>query len=596
MSTPIEDYALIGDTRTAALVGRDGSIDWLCLPRFDSGACFAALLGDPHHGRWSLAPVQGGQSQRRYRPDTLVLETTFQTRGGKVRVVDCMPPDEEIPNLVRLVEGVEGEVRMRLELVIRFDYGWVVPWVTQTDGMLRAVGGPDALVLRTPVPTHGENLTTVAEFTVRAGEQVPFVLSWHRSTQPPPPAVDASAAVAAAEAWWRGWVGTCSYQGPWREAVTRSLITLKALTYSPSGGIVAAATTSLPERLGGVRNWDYRYCWLRDATFTLYALMLGGFYQEARAWRDWLLRAVAGDPAQLQIMYGVEGERRLPELTLDWLPGYAGSVPVREGNEAVDQLQLDVYGEVMDALHQGRRAGLPLDPSAWNLQRRLVDYLEHHWREPDEGLWEVRGPRQHFTHSKMMAWVALDRAVKAVEQTGLDGPVGRWRAIRDSIHEELCLQAFHPKKRAFTQVYGGEALDAALLLMPLVGFLPATDPRVISTVQAIERELLHNGLVRRYITEESDDGLPRGEGAFLLCSFWLADNYALMGREEEARALFERLLTLRNDVGLLSEEYDPVAGRMLGNFPQAFSHVGLINTAYNLTPQQRGPAHERRNC
>ncbi len=596
MSMPIEDYALIGDTRTAALVGRDGSIDWLCLPRFDSGACFAALLGEPRHGRWSLAPVQGGAGQRRYRPDTLVLETTFQTSGGKVRVVDCMPPDEEIPNLVRLVEGLEGEVRMRMELIIRFDYGWVVPWVTKSDGALRAVGGPDALVLRTPVPTHGENLTTVAEFTVRAGEQIPFVLSWHRSSQPPPPGVDAAAAVAQAEAWWRSWLGTCSYQGPWKEAVTRSLITLKALTYSPSGGIVAAATTSLPERLGGVRNWDYRYCWLRDATFTLYALMLGGFHEEARAWRDWLLRAVAGDPSQLQIMYGVEGERRLPELILDWLPGYAGSVPVREGNGAVDQLQLDVYGEVMDALHQGRRAGLALDPSAWHLQRRLVQHLEHHWREPDEGLWEMRGSRQHFTHSKMMAWVALDRAVKAVEQTGLDGPVGRWRAIRDRIHQELCQQAFHPGKRAFTQVYGGEALDAALLLMPLVGFLPATDPRVISTVQAIERELLHDGLVLRYRTEESDDGLPAGEGVFLLCSFWLADNYALMGRVGEARALFERLLTLRNDVGLLSEEYDPEAGRLLGNFPQAFSHVGLINTAYNLTPQQRAPAHERKNC
>jgi len=596
VSSRIEDYALIGDTRTCALVSRSGSIDWLCVPRFDSGACFAALLGEPHHGRWLIAPAvdEPPRLRRRYRDDSLVLETEFATAAGVVRLIDCMPPGEETPNLIRLVEGVEGEVSLRMELIVRFDYGWVVPWVRRADGCLTAVGGPDALVLRTPVATHGENFTTVSEFRVRAGERIPFVLSWHSSNAPPPPALDAGATIAHAEAWWRGWAARATFHGPWRDAVVRSLITLKALTYSPTGGIVAAATTSLPEQLGGVRNWDYRYCWLRDATYTLYALTLGGFHEEASAWRDWLLRAVAGTPSQLQVMYGVAGERRLTELTLDWLPGYARSTPVRIGNAAVQQRQLDVYGEVMDALHLARRAGLPPDPPAWSVQRTLLEFLETNYENPDEGIWEVRGPLQHFTHSKLMSWVAFDRAVKAVERFGGDGPLERWRAIRDRIHREVCEKGYDSAKGAFTQAYGSPKLDASLLMVPLVGFLPPNDPRVVSTVAAIERELLRDGLVLRYRTEDGADGLPPGEGVFLLCSFWLADNYALMGRREDALLLFERLLALQNDVGLLSEQYDPGAGRQLGNFPQAFSHVGLINTAFNLTPNQRAPARERK--
>jgi GH15 family glucan-1,4-alpha-glucosidase len=596
MASPIEDYALIGDTRTAGLVSREGSIDWLCLPRFDSGACFAALLGNARHGRWYLHPAGDGvrDTRRRYRPGTLVLETELTTDSGVARVVDCMPPDEDIPNVVRMVEGVEGEVAMHMELVVRFDYGWVIPWVRKIEGVLHAVGGPDALTLRTPVKHHGHDHTTVADFTVRAGERVPFVLTWHPSHTPIPEGVDAAAAIAGAEVWWREWSERCSYRGPWRDAVVRSLITLKALTYSPTGGLVAAATTSLPEHFGGVRNWDYRYTWLRDATFTLYALLLGGFPDEAAAWREWLLRAVAGAPDDLQMIYGVAGERRMPEMTLDWLPGYAGSAPVRVGNAAVNQYQLDVYGEVIDALHQARRAGIPPDPFAWHVERKLLDFLESRWREPDEGLWEVRGPRQHFTHSKVMAWVAFDRAVKAVESFGGDGPVERWRAIRREIHAEVCAKGFHPERRAFTQAYGSTALDAALLMLPLVGFVRPDDPRMVATVEAIERDLVHEGFVRRYHTDVTEDGLPPGEGVFLLCSFWLADNYALMGRERDARTLFERLLALQNDVGLLSEQYDPVARRFLGNFPQAFSHVGLVNTAFNLTPDQRGPARERK--
>ncbi len=593
----IEDYALIGDTRTAALVSKSGSIDWLCLPRFDSGACFSSLLGDPRHGRWSLHPVQCTvhATRRRYRDGTLVLETTFEADAGVVRVIDCMPADEKTPNVVRLVEGVRGEVALRMELIIRFDYGWIVPWVRTVDGVLVAVGGPEALTLRTPVEHHGENLTTVAEFVVREGERVPFVLSWHPSNEPAPPPIDAPRAIAATEAWWRNWSGCCTYEGPWRDAVVRSLITLKALTYSPSGGMVAAATTSLPEQLGGVRNWDYRYTWLRDATFILYALLDGGFTDEACAWREWLLRAAAGAPEQLQIMYGVGGERRLPELTLDWLPGYAGSTPVRIGNAASTQHQLDVFGEVMDALHQARRAGIPPDPLSWQLQRRLLDFLETKWRDTDEGIWEIRGPRRHFTHSKVMAWVAFDRAVKAVEGFGVDGPLERWREIRDAIHEEVCAKGYDPTKRAFTQSYGSDALDAALLLIPLVGFLPPDDPRVLSTVEAIERELLQDGLVLRYRTDECEDGLPGSEGVFLICSFWLVDNYTLLGREREAHALFERLLALQNDVGLLSEEYDPATGHFLGNFPQAFSHVGLVNTAFNLAQRERAPALQRKS-
>jgi GH15 family glucan-1,4-alpha-glucosidase len=593
-ATRIEDYALVGDLRAAGLVGIDGSVDWLALPRFDSGSCLAKLLGDAGHGRWLVAPRPGTvrETRRRYRGDTLVLETTFRTAGGAVRVVDCMPPGEEVPNLVRLVEGVEGEVAMRAELVIRFDYGWIVPWVRREDGGIHAVGGPDALVLHTPVRTHGEGFTTVAEFTVREGERVPFVLTWHRSHEPAPPPIDAAAAVREAEGWWEEWAARCTYQGAWREAVIRSLVTLKALTYAPTGGIVAAPTTSLPEWIGGVRNWDYRYCWLRDATFTLYALLVSGFRAEAEAWREWLVRAAAGKPSQLQVMYGVAGERRLPELELPWLPGYAGSAPVRIGNAAVTQLQLDVYGEVLDALHQGRRHGLAADPNAWNVQRRLLEHLESAWREPDEGLWEVRGPRQHFTHSKVMAWVAFDRAVKAVECFGGDGPVERWRALRAAVHEDVCRRAWNPDVGAFTQAYGSTRLDAALLLLPAVGFLPRHDPRIEATVRAIERDLLEDGLVLRYRTD-GHDGLPAGEGVFLLCSFWLADHHALTGRRDEALARFERLLALRNDVGLLSEEYDPAAGRLLGNFPQAFSHVGIVNTAFNLTRGERHPSQER---
>jgi GH15 family glucan-1,4-alpha-glucosidase len=594
MALRLEDYAIIGDTRTAALVGKDGSIDWLCLPRFDSGACFAALLGEPEHGRWLVAPAGGVRSTaRRYRAGTLVLETEFTTESGVVRVVDCMPPAESIPNVLRLVEGVRGRVAMRMELITRFDYGWVVPWTRRENGALLAVGGPDALVLQTPVELTDGGSRTVAEFMVAEGESVPFVLSWFPSHEGPPDSIDVIRTVADAESWWTAWSRKCAYEGPWKEEVIGSLVTLKALTYLPTGGIVAAVTTSLPEALGGMRNWDYRFCWLRDATFTLYALLLGGHRKEASAWRDWLLRAVAGAPGQLQILYGVAGERRNPELTLDWLPGYEGSRPVRIGNAAADQLQLDVYGEVSDVLYQGRKHGIPADPSAWAFQRRMLDFLEGAWQEPDEGIWEVRGPRRDFTHSKIMAWVAFDRAIKTCERFGLEGPVDRWRGQRDLIHREVCERGFDRDKNAFTQAYGSGNLDASLLMTALVGFLPATDERVVGTVRAIERELLESGLVLRYRTAESNDGLPPGEGAFLACSFWLADNYALMGRREDALALFERLLSLRNDVGLLSEEYDPVARRLLGNFPQAFSHVGLVNTAFNLTPRQRAPASER---
>ena len=597
MASRIEDYALIGDTRTAALVGRDGSIDWLCLPRFDSGACFAALLGDASHGRWLLAPASpSGRTTRRYRDGTLVLETEFAGETGVVRVVDCLPPDEEIPNVLRLVEGVSGRVAMRMELVVRFDYGWIVPWVRTIDGTLRAIGGPDALALRTPVAVRGEGLTSVAEFTVGPGDRVPFALSWYPSHEPAPPPLEAITAVAAAERWWRAWSERCAYQGSWRDAVVRSLITLKALSYAPTGGIVAAATTSLPEAIGGVRNWDYRYCWLRDATFTLMALMAGGYRDEACAWRDWLLRAVAGDPAQLQIMYGVAGERRLPEVELGWLPGHEASTPVRTGNGAAHQLQLDVYGEVSDALFQARRGGVGADPFAWDVNRKLLDFLESAWREPDAGIWEVRGPRQHFTHSKIMVWVAFDRAVKTVEWSGLSGPADRWRGIRDAIHEEVCARGFDRDLGSFTQAYGSRTLDASLLMTALVGFLPPTDRRVVGTVRAIEKDLVRHGLVHRYRTRDTDDGLPPGEGAFLACSFWLADNLALMGRGTEARALFERLLALRNDVGLLAEEYDAVAQRQLGNFPQAFSHVGLVDTAFNLTPRRATPAIDRKGA
>jgi GH15 family glucan-1,4-alpha-glucosidase len=592
----IEDYGLIGDTQSVALVGRDGSIDWLCLPRFDAGACFAALLGTSDHGRWRLGPRDAPLAvRRRYRGDSLVLEHEFETASGTMRLVDFMPVRQREPDLVRIVEGVAGRVDVQMELTVRFDYGSIVPWVTSHGGAWRAIGGPDALTLWSPISTHGEKLTTVAEFSVAAGERVPFVLAWHPSHESPAPPPDAFHAVDDTERWWKEWANRCSYQGPWREAVVRSLITLKALTFAPTGGIVAAATTSLPEHIGSVRNWGYRYCWLRDATFTLYALIGGGFLDEAAAWRDWLQRAVAGDPSDLQIMYGCAGERRLTEIQLPWLQGYEDSQPVRIGNEAVVQRQHDVFGEVMDTLHLARRSGLEPDPDGWSLQRELLGYLTRMWREPDEGIWEVRGPRRHFTHSKVMAWVAFDRAVQAVEQRQLDGPVHHWRRIRRRIHDEVCALGYRAGRGAFTQFYGSDRLDASLLMIPLVGFLRADDARVRATVDAIARELSRDGFVQRYAMDaeaERIDGLPPGEGVFLACTCWLADNYALQGRFDEAGALFERVLNVRNDLGLLSEQYDTDARRLLGNFPQAFSHVGIINTARNLA-RRHGPARDR---
>jgi GH15 family glucan-1,4-alpha-glucosidase len=522
------------------------------------------------------------------------METEMATDEGTVRLVDFMTPRNEEPDLIRIVEGVSGRVPMQMELSIRFDYGSVVPWVRRVDGHLLAIGGPDALSLWTDVPTYGRELTTQAEFVVAAGERVPFLLMWHPSHTPSPDPIACEQALADTESWWREWCDRCTYDGPWRDQVIRSLITLKALTYEPTGGMVAAPTTSLPEKIGGVRNWDYRYCWLRDATYTLYALTIGGYSEEAVSWRNWLLRAVAGNVSRLQIMYGTRGERRLPELELPWLPGYEGSRPVRTGNGAVHQLQLDVYGELMDAMHLARRAGIPPDAEAWAVQKTLMEYLERAWCEPDEGIWEVRGPRRHFTHSKVMAWVAFDRAVKAVERHGLDGPVDRWRQIRSEVHEQVCHRGFDRRRQTFTQYYGSPEVDASLLMVPLVGFLPATDPRMVGTVEAIEQDLMWKGLVRRYRPREEVDGLPDGEGAFLACSFWLADNYVLQGRADDAQRLFERLLSLANDLGLLAEEYDPVASRLLGNFPQAFSHVMLINTARNLA-RHHGPAEERQD-
>ena len=583
VTLPIEDYGLIGDTHTAALVGADGSIDWLCLPRFDSEACFAALLGDQHNGFWRLAPTSGGRAtRRRYRGDTLVLESEFDTDGGTVRIVDCMPLRETHPEVVRVVEGVRGTVDMRMDLAMRFGYGRVVPWVRRLDGLLTALAGPDGLALWTTVHTRGRDRTTVAEFSVSAGQHVPFVLTWFPSHEDPPRPTDAVFAIDETGAWWDAWAAQCTFEGEWRDAVVRSLVTLKALTYQPTGGIVAAATTSLPETLGGERNWDYRYCWLRDATLTLQSLMRGGYHEEAMAWRDWLLRAVAGDAADLQIMYGPAGERRLDEWEVDWLSGYEGSAPVRIGNAAAGQLQLDVYGEVMSALYDSARVGDAPSASAWDLQKVLLDFIESGWKEPDDGIWEVRGPRRHFTHSKVMAWVAFDRAVRAVERYGKQGPVEDWRKARDEVHAEVLENGWHEGKRAFTQYYGGETLDASILMLPIVGFLPPDDPRVVSTVEAVERELLADGFVRRYQNDSGVDGLPGQEGAFLPCSFWLADCLALIGRLDDARALFDRLVGLANDLGLLSEEYDHRFGRLVGNFPQAFSHVGLVNTARNL--------------
>lgn len=595
MTQRIDDYALIGDLQTAALVGRDGSIDWLCLPRFDSAACFAALLGDENNGHWRIAPKGATTcTTRRYAEDSLVLETYWTTRTGTVKVVDFMPQRDKAPDVMRIVEGVSGTVEMSAVLRLRFDYGSIVPWMRRADGHRVAVAGPDAVWLRSepPVKTWGQQFSTCSSFTVAAGEKVAFVLTWHPSHEPRPDLVDPFEALELSLEDWREWSARCTYQGPYQEAVLRSLITLKALTYAPTGGIVAAPTTSLPEELGGVRNWDYRACWLRDSSLTLGALLAAGYVEEAAAWRDWLLRSVAGDPADLQIMYGPGGERRLPETTLPWLRGYADSAPVRTGNAAVEQFQLDVYGEVMDSLYRAREAGIPAERHAWNLQLSLLGFLESTWRNPDEGLWEVRGPRRHFTHSKVMAWVAADRAVRTLESDpSLPGDQARWRAMRDEIHAEVCAKAYDPDRNTFTQSYGSLELDAATLLIPQVGFLPPDDPRVVGTVDAVKAELLHGGFLRRYSTDSGKvDGLPGQEGTFLVCSFWLADALRMTGRTEEARRLFDRLVALRNDVGLLAEEYDPVARRQLGNFPQAFSHIGLVGTALALAREDRDPA------
>jgi GH15 family glucan-1,4-alpha-glucosidase len=581
----IEDYALLGDLQTAALLSRHGGIDWLCLPRFDSPACFAALLDDERAGTWLLAPAAGGPATRRqYEGDTLIMSSEWDTPDGTVRVLDFMPPREQAPDVVRIVEGVSGRVPMRMLLRLRFDYGSVIPWVRHQDGQFAAVAGPDAVWLRTPVPMHGHDMATHAEFTVAAGERVPFVLTHRASHLPHPKSAEPEPALADTRRFWRDWIARCRYRGPWQEAVRRAVITLKALTYAPTGGILAAATTSLPEQLGGSRNWDYRYCWLRDATFTLQALLGTGYTTEARAWREWLVRAVAGDPADLRIMYGLDGTRRLPESTVDWLAGYERSTPVRVGNAAAGQFQLDVWGEVLDGLHLSREAGLVPEEPAWDLQRGLLDFLESHWDQPDNSLWEVRGRRRHFVHSKVMAWAGVDRAVRTVERHHLDGPVEQWRGLRDRIHDDVCRHGYDTERDTFTQFYGSRGLDAALLLIPRVGFLPWQDPRVHGTVDAIRRELAHDGFVRRYDPDADGgvDGLDGHEGSFLACSFWLADALQGTGRRDDARRLFEQLLGLRNDVGLLSEEYDTERRRQVGNTPQAFSMVGLVNTARHL--------------
>ena len=593
MSAAIESYGLIGDCQTAALVGRDGSIDWLCWPRFDSDACFAALIGKPSNG-WLIALSDGAiEVSRCYPRDTLVLETTFRTATGKVTVIDFMQPRGRSSDLIRLVRGDRGEVLMCMELVLRFGYGCIVPWVTRLpDRTLRAVAGPDMVLLTTPVDVHGENFKTVGEFTVSAGETVPFTLIYAPSHLAPPKPTDPKQALATTEQFWRGWTAKFKHDGPFADIVTRSLITLKALTYAPTGGIVAAPTTSLPEWIGGVRNWDYRFCWLRDATLTLLAFMNAGYYEEAAAWREWLLRAVAGRPEQAQIMYGIAGERRLVEWEVPWLPGFRNSGPVRIGNSAHNQLQLDVYGEVMDALHQARRGGICQSDDGWAMQIAFLKHLETAWTEADESIWEVRSGPRHFTYSKVMAWVAFDRAIKSAEEYRLDGPLDRWRELRAFIHADVCRKGFDPQQGSFVQSYDSRELDASLLLLPVVGFLPPQDPRVIGTIEAIERRLMVGGFVQRYDTSRSEDGLPPGEGAFLACSFWLVDAYVMLGRLDDAQALFKRLAALCNDVGLLSEEYDPQSKELLGNFPQAFSHVALVNSAFNLTRASK-PAEQR---
>ena len=595
MSTRLEDYALLGDCHSAALVSRRGSIDWLCWPRFDSGACFAALLGEREHGRWSLTAAGEAEVRRRYVPGTMVLETEYRTAGGVCRVFDCMVVDDEQPTLVRVVEGVTGAVELALELIVRFDYGSIVPWVRRLEGGgVEAFAGPDTLRLYSEVPLRGVDYTTVAEFTVQAGQRRSFALVWYPShARPVRPKATAEEGLARTVKWWQAWSERCTYEGEEQELVVRSLLTLKALTYAPTGAIIAAPTTSLPEQLGGVRNWDYRFCWLRDATNTLYALLSAGYREEAAQWREWLVRAVAGTPNQINIMYGLAGERRLTEIELPWLPGYEGSRPVRIGNAAYSQLQLDVFGEVMDALHLAGRSGLEFSAESWCVQRRMLEHLESAWDQPDEGIWEVRGPRRHFTHSKVMAWVALDRGVQAVRKYGQDGAAGRWEAVRDRIHAEVCARGYDAGLGSFVQSYEERELDASLLMMSLVGFLPASDPRIAGTVAAIERELMQDGLVLRYRPRIEHDGQPGDEGVFLACSFWLADNYLLLGRVEEGRRMFRRLVGLANDVGLLAEEFDVRSGRQVGNFPQAFSHISLVNTAYNLSRRGRGPADDR---
>lgn len=594
MAGLIEDYAVIGNCETMALVSRNGSIDWLCLPRFDSSACFAALLGDESNGRWQISPVDGdATTTRRYRDGTLILETTFETATGAVVIIDCMTRAEHSSNLLRRVRGLRGSVVMQADLVVRFDYGYTVPWVSRTDdGRIRFVAGPDRLMLQTTIDVKNEYLRSKGTFEVKAGQEVDFSLGWSKSYHPVPPVFDVEQLIEMEDSGWRAWSSRFQGMGEWTDIVLRSLITLKALTHFDTGGIVAAATTSLPEKIGGTRNWDYRYCWLRDATLTLYALLESNFIEEANAWQQWLVRAIAGSPEQLQIMYGIAGERRLDEWSIPWLSGYEKSAPVHIGNAASGQVQLDVYGEVMDALYYGRTRGLPADETVWGVERALIGHLQHIWDEPDDGLWEMRGGRQQFTHSKIMAWVAVDRAIRSAEEFDLEAPLDDWRNLRQKIHDEVCEKGFNPARNSFVQYYGSENLDASLLMIALVGFLPCSDPRVQGTITAIERELLRDGFVIRYDTGKMQDGLPAGEGAFLAASFWLADNYVLLGRLDDARCLFEKLVKLTNDVGLLAEEYDPALKRQVGNFPQAFSHIALINTAYNLS-RAYGPATER---
>lgn len=594
MAHAIEDYAMIGNCETAALVARDGSMDWMCLPRFDSDACFAALLGTPENGRWLIAPRAKARAKRRYRPDTLILETEFVTAEGSALLTEFMPLNTKKPKIIRVVRGLEGKVHMQTELVIRFDYGLTVPWVTRQKDAIVAVAGPHLLALRTPVQMEGKSLRTVGEFTITAGKTVPFVMEYGSSSEPVPETVQWESCWRQTDEWWRKWTARLKYDGPWASALKRSLITVKALTYAPTGGIVAAATTSLPEQPGGPLNWDYRYCWVRDATFTLLALIHAGYHDEAKRWKEWLKRAVAGSFDQLQMLYGVAGERKLLEWEADWLAGYGGAAPVRIGNAASEQVQLDVYGELADCLHQARgtREMPDHDQVGFNLQIEMLKHLETIWREPDNGIWEIRGKRQHYTHSKMMAWVAFDRTIKTAEMLGMDGPVGRWKRVRQQIHDDVCRRGFNKKLGAFAQCYGSRRLDASVLMMPLVGFLPANDPRVQGTVKQIEKQLMRDGLVLRYEIANTKKGAA-GEGAFLPCSFWLADNYELMGRHEDAKKLLQRLLGLCSDLGLLAEEYDFENRCQLGNFPQAFTHLALINTVLNLHAEEGGPAHQR---